>query len=74
MPWFQIETEIFNIVGVLTSLRHCQLGVENLDKLVIIMKNWSSDARVDCMHKGKSLDNFLANKANIINDNDIILI
>jgi len=47
--------------------------VENLDKLVIIMKNWSSDARANCMHERKSLDDFLADKANIINNNDIIL-
>jgi hypothetical protein len=52
----QIETKrIFNIVGVLTSLCHCRLGVENLDKFVIIMKNRSSNARVDCMREGKSL-------------------
>ncbi len=47
--------------------------MENLDKLVIIMKNWSFDARVDCMHKRKSMDDFLVNEANIIDDNDIIL-
>jgi len=57
----------------LTSLGHCKLGVENLDKLVIIMKNWSSDARANCMHERKSPDDFLADEANIINDNDIIL-
>jgi hypothetical protein len=52
-----IEIErIFSIAGVLTSLHHCRLGVENLDKLVIIMKNWSSNARVDCMCERKSLD------------------
>jgi hypothetical protein len=39
---FEIEMErIFSIVGVLTSLCRCRLGVDNLDKLVIIMKNWS---------------------------------
>jgi hypothetical protein len=30
---------IFSIARVLTSLRCCKLGVENLDKLVIILKN-----------------------------------
>jgi hypothetical protein len=29
-------------------LRHYTLGVDNLDKLVMVMKNWSSDAEVDC--------------------------
>ncbi len=71
---FQIETKkIFSIVGVLTSLCHCRLRVENLDKLVIIMKNWSFDSRVDCMCEQKSLDDVLADEANIIDDNDIIL-
>jgi hypothetical protein len=47
--------------------------VENLDKLVIIMKNWSFDSRVDCICERKSLDDVLADEANIIDDNDIIL-
>jgi len=47
--------------------------VENLDKLVIIMKNWSSNATVNYMCEGKSLDDILAYEANIIDDNDIIL-
>jgi hypothetical protein len=39
IPKFQIEIErIFGIVGVLTSLCCCRLGLQNLDKLVIIMK------------------------------------
>jgi len=40
--------------------------VENLDKLVIIMKNGSCDSRVDCMCEGKSLDDFLTYKANMM--------
>jgi hypothetical protein len=47
--------------------------VENLDKLVIIMKNWSSDVRANYMCEGKSLHDFLADEANIIDDNDVIL-
>lgn len=31
-----------------TSLCPCRLGVENLDKLVMILNNWLKDARVDC--------------------------
>ncbi len=68
----QIEIEIiFTIVGVLSSC--CKLGVENLDKLVIITKNWSYDARAYYMCEGKSLNDFLANEVNIIDDNDIVL-
>jgi len=36
----QIEIErIFNSVDVLTSLHHCQLGLDNLDALMMILKN-----------------------------------
>jgi hypothetical protein len=37
-----------NIVGIFTSLRRCQLEVENLDSLVVIYNNWPNDARVGC--------------------------
>jgi hypothetical protein len=47
--------------------------VENLDKLVIIMKNWSSNARANYMCEGKSPNDFLTNEANIIDDNDVIM-
>jgi hypothetical protein len=52
IPRSQIEIEqIFNIVGMLTSLWHCNLGGENLNKLVMIKKNWSIDARANCMQE-----------------------
>jgi hypothetical protein len=36
----QIEIEqIFNMVKVITSLKWCQLGIENLDNIVLIRKN-----------------------------------
>ncbi len=47
--------------------------MENLNKLVIIMKNWSFDSKVDCMCEGKSLGDFSVDEANIIDDNNIIL-
>jgi hypothetical protein len=41
----QIKIErIFSSVDVLTSLQHCQLGLENLDALVMIYKNWHDNA------------------------------
>ncbi len=33
---------------MLTNLRHCQLGLDNLDALVMICKNWLDDACVGC--------------------------
>ena len=49
IPGSQIETErIFSIAGVLTSLRHCRLGLNNLDSLIMINKNWPDDSRHEC--------------------------
>jgi len=40
IPGSQIGTRhIFSIARILTSLQQCQLGMENLDKLVMILKN-----------------------------------
>jgi hypothetical protein len=53
----QIETKrIFNMVGVITSLKRCQLGIENLDKLVTIMKNWPNDPKFECTSGPKSFE------------------
>jgi hypothetical protein len=47
----QIECErIFNIANILNNLIKCWLGVENLEKLVIIYKNWLNDTRLDCIN------------------------
>jgi hypothetical protein len=46
----QINTErIFNIAKVLTSLWRCKLVVENLNKLVLILKNYPNDIRLSCV-------------------------
>jgi hypothetical protein len=34
---------IFNMVGIIIGLKHCQLGIENLEKLVLIMKKMILD-------------------------------
>jgi len=47
--------------------------MENPDNLVIIMKNCSFNAKANCMCDGTSLDDFLIDEANIIDNNDIIL-
>jgi hypothetical protein len=40
IPSSQIGTRhIFSVARILTSLQQCQLGMENLDKLVMILKN-----------------------------------
>jgi hypothetical protein len=32
--------QMFNLVNVLTSLKHYHLQVENLDGIIIVVKNW----------------------------------
>lgn len=41
---FQVETKrMFSLASVLKTLRCCHLQVENLDKIIIVVKNWSND-------------------------------
>jgi len=45
----RIEIErIFNIIGVITNLKWTRLEIENLNRLILIMKNWLSDNCVGC--------------------------
>jgi hypothetical protein len=38
---FQIETQkMFNLVSVLIALKHYHLQVENLDRIIIMVKVW----------------------------------
>jgi hypothetical protein len=39
----------------------------------MVMKNWSSDARVDYPQKGDYIDDFFKEEVNIIEDNDMAL-
>jgi hypothetical protein len=44
IPGFQVETKrMFSLASVLKTLRCCHLQVENLDKIIIVVKNWSND-------------------------------
>jgi hypothetical protein len=67
----QIEIErIFSTVKVTTSLKCCWLGIENLDKLVIIMKNWLHDPRFRCTNGPKSFEICFNSKNNVIVKNE----
>lgn len=44
---FKIEFFLY-MVSIITSLKCCWLGIENLDKLVLIKKNWLDDLRFGC--------------------------
>jgi hypothetical protein len=40
---------VFNLVGVLIALIHYCLQVENLDRIIIVAKNWPDDLRMNYM-------------------------
>lgn len=51
-----IEVErVFNAVGICTSHRCYQLGIENIEMLISIYKTWSNDARVEGLVSMKQL-------------------
>ncbi len=37
------------MVGIIIGLNHCHLGIENLNKLIQIMKNWLNDTKLGCV-------------------------
>ncbi len=39
---------IFIVVGIITNLKKSKLGIENLNSLIFIIKNWPNDAYVGC--------------------------
>jgi hypothetical protein len=58
---------------MLKSLQHCRLGVNTFDKLVMVMKNWLGDVKVDFSQEEDSIDEFFKEKMNIIEENDTVL-
>ncbi len=44
IPRFQVQIErVFSVASVLKTLRFCHLQVENLHRIIIMVKNWSND-------------------------------
>jgi hypothetical protein len=35
--------------GVIIGLRWCYLGIKNLNKIMLIMKNWLDDPKLGCV-------------------------
>ncbi len=58
---------------MLTSLWCCRLGVDNLDKLVMILKNWLTNAWTNCPQKRQFIIEFLVEQVGIIDKNDTLL-
>jgi hypothetical protein len=43
-----IEVErVFIVAGICTNLQHSRLGINNIEMLINIYKNWSNDVRVE---------------------------
>ena len=57
----------FYVIGPLCALRRCRLGIQNLDALVMILKNWPIDARDEYNSFAKSdLGEFFVHKAELV--------
>jgi hypothetical protein len=72
----QIEIEqIFSVVGVITNLWRSYVEIENLDRLIFVIKTWLDDARVGCdgASKPMSMTNVLTSKSNIIEENNKVI-
>ena len=56
------------------ALRHCRLGIQNLDALVMILKNWPINARDECNSFAKSdLGEFFVDKVEIVDAHEDVL-
>jgi hypothetical protein len=65
----QIETEhVLSHASVLTTLKHCRLQVDNLDSIIIVVKNWPNDPHLNCS-RHKDLNNFLKVEYSLAEDN-----
>jgi hypothetical protein len=71
----QIEIERnFIMVGVITGLRHFQLGIENLNNLILTMKTLPYDPRFGCTNGPKSFEEFFNSKDNVVFENEYLIL
>lgn len=65
---------IFNIVGVIIGLRLHQLEIENLNKLILITKNWLDDPKFEFTSGPESVEKYfdIANGM-VSKDEDLII-
>jgi hypothetical protein len=67
----QIKTKrIFSMVRVITSLKCCWHGIVNLDKLILIMKNWPNDLKFGCTNGSKSFEEFFNFEDDVVFENE----
>ncbi len=59
IPRSDIETKrVFSLVGVWTTLWQFHLQMENLDRIITIVKNWLDDLCMNCI-PNKNMKNYL---------------
>jgi hypothetical protein len=59
------------MVNIITSLKHYQLGIENLDKLVLMMKNWLDNPRFGCTNvEPKSIEEYIDIENGMVLENE----
>jgi hypothetical protein len=62
------------MASIITSLKCCQLGIENLDKLVLIMKNWLNDLRSGCTNaKPMSIGKYIGIENGMVSKNEKLI-
>ncbi len=59
------------MVGIIKILKHCHLGIENLEKLVLIMKNWPKIpiSRCTISSRVKSMEEYLDFEDSLLEEN-----
>ncbi len=67
----QIEAErIFSIASICTNLQHSWLGIENLEMLISIYKNWPNDA---CVEDMASMKQFIDMEEALMKENEDVI-
>jgi hypothetical protein len=65
----QIEIKwVFSLVGVLITLRCSHLQLENMDRIIIVVKNWFDDLCVNCKPH-LNFKQYLKTKKSLAKDN-----
>jgi hypothetical protein len=63
----QIETNcVFSIINVLIALKCYWLGLQNIEHLVMLIKNWSNNPHHGCMNfKHQTIEEFVGLEGNL---------
>ncbi len=73
IPRSHIETKrVFSLVGMCTTLWQFRLQMENLDRIITIVKNWLDDPCVIYI-PNKNMKDYLKAKGFLIDDNNELI-